>query len=108
MTRVGRGGAKRTAACVLLATLQVRACFGSGLEDGVSVRQIVGLVLVVIGIVALVWGGVFWTDRDTVVDAGPLEIATENREGVALPPVVGVLSLVAGAVLLLIPKRTGV
>jgi hypothetical protein len=51
---------------------------------------------------------VFWTDRDTVVDAGPLEIATENREGVALPPVVGVLSLVAGAVLLLIPKRTGV
>jgi drug/metabolite transporter (DMT)-like permease len=73
----------------------------------VSVRQIVGLVLVVIGIVALVWGGVFWTDRDTVLDAGPLEIATENREGVALPPVVGVVSLVAGAVLLLLPKRTG-
>ena len=72
-----------------------------------SVRQIVGLVLVVIGIVALVWGGVFWTDRDTVLDAGPLEIATKNREGVALPPVVGVLSLVAGAVLLLLPKRTG-
>jgi len=91
----------------LLVTLQVRACSGSGLEDGVSVRQIAGLVLVVIGLVALVWGGVFWTDRDTVVDAGPLEIATENREGVALPPVVGVLSLVAGAVLLLLPKRTG-
>ena len=72
-----------------------------------SVRQIVGLVLVVVGIVALVWGGVFWTDRDTVLDAGPLEIATENREGVALPPVLGVVSLVAGAVLLLLPKRSG-
>ena len=43
-----------------------------------SVRQIVGLVLVVIGIVALVWGGVFWTDRDTILDAGPLEVATKN------------------------------
>jgi hypothetical protein len=76
-------------------------------EDGVSVRQIVGLVLVVFGIAALVWGGVFWTDRDTVLDAGPVEITTENREGVALPPVVGIVSLVAGAVLLLIPKRSG-
>jgi len=73
----------------------------------VSVRRIVGLVLVVIGIVALVSGGVFWTDRDTVLDAGPLEVATENREGVALPPVVGIISLVAGAALLLAPRRTG-
>jgi hypothetical protein len=72
----------------------------------VSVRRIVGLVLVVIGIVALVWGGFFWTDRDTVIDAGPLEVATENREGVVVPPVVGIISLVAGAVLLLAPMRT--
>jgi uncharacterized membrane protein YidH (DUF202 family) len=72
----------------------------------VSVRRIVGLVLVVIGIVALVWGGVFWTDRDTVLDAGPLEVATEDREGVAVRPVVGIISLVAGAVLLLAPMRT--
>ena len=104
---MGRPSHPPNAACVLRAGLQVRACSRAGLEGGVSVRQIVGMVLVVIGIVALVWGGVFWTDRDTVVDAGPLEIATENREGVALPPVVGVLSLVAGAVLLLLPKRSG-
>ena len=71
-----------------------------------SVRQIVGLVLVVIGIVALVSGGVFWTDRDTILDAGPFEVATENREGVTLPPVVGIVSLIAGAALLFLPKRT--
>ena len=52
-----------------------------------SGRRIVGLVLIVLGIVALVWGGVFWTDRDTVVDAGPLEVQTEETEGFALPPV---------------------
>jgi hypothetical protein len=55
-----------------------------------------------------VWGGVFWTDRDTVIDAGPLEITTEEREGVALPPVLGVLALVGGIVLLAIPRRTRV
>ena len=68
-------------------------------------KRIVGLVLVVIGIVALVWGGVFWTDRDTVLDAGPLEVQTEEQEGVALPPVLGILALVGGIVLLAVPSR---
>jgi hypothetical protein len=44
-----------------------------------STRRIVGLALVVLGIVALVWGGVFWNDRDTVVDVGPLEVETTER-----------------------------
>ena len=66
-----------------------------------SVRQIVGLVLVVIGIVALVWGGVFWTDRDTILDAGPLEVGDGEPRGCGVASVVGIISLVAGAVLLL-------
>ena len=70
------------------------------------IRQIVGLGLVIIGIVALAWGGVFWTDRDTVIDVGPLEVTTEEREGVALPPALGVIALVGGIVLLAIPRRT--
>jgi hypothetical protein len=65
----------------------------------------VGLVLIVVGIVALLWGGVFWTDRDTVVDAGPLEVQTEETEGFALPPVLGVISLVGGIILLVVPER---
>ncbi len=70
-----------------------------------SGKRIVGAVLVVLGIVALVWGGVFWTERDTVLDAGPLEISTERREGVSLPPVLGVIALVGGIVLLAVPDR---
>jgi hypothetical protein len=67
--------------------------------------RIAGLVLVVLGIVVLVWGGVFWTDRDTVIDAGPLKVTTEDREGLTLPPVVGAIALVGGVVLLLVPSR---
>jgi hypothetical protein len=70
-----------------------------------SATRMAGLVLVVIGIVALVFGGVFWTDRDTVIDAGPLEVQTEETEGVALPPIVGGLALVGGIILLVIPSR---
>lgn len=70
-----------------------------------TTARIVGSVLVVLGIVALVWGGVFWTDRDTVIDAGPLKVTTENREGLPVPPIVGALALIGGIVLLVIPAR---
>ena len=70
-----------------------------------STKRIAGLVLIVLGIVALVWGGVFWTDRDTLLDAGPLQVTTEEREGVALPPIVGALALIGGVVLLVMPER---
>lgn len=67
--------------------------------------RIVGLVLVIVGLVALIWGGIFWTDRDTVFDAGPLEIETAEREGISLPPVLGAVALVGGIILLVVPSR---
>jgi uncharacterized membrane protein YidH (DUF202 family) len=70
-----------------------------------SARRVIGIFLVVVGIAALAWGGVFWTDRDTVLDAGPLEVQTENREGFAVPPVVGIVAIVGGALLLFVPDR---
>ena len=70
-----------------------------------SARQMVGLVLVVIGIVALVWGGVFWTNEKTVIDAGPLQVTTSDRDGVSVPPVVGGLAVAGGIILLVMPAR---
>jgi hypothetical protein len=70
-----------------------------------SARRIFGFAMIILGIVSLVWGGIFWTDRETVIDAGPLEVTTEEREGIALPQALGVLSLVGGVVLLLVPER---
>jgi uncharacterized membrane protein YidH (DUF202 family) len=70
-----------------------------------TVRRIVGLVLVIVGVVALLMGGVFWTDRDTLVDAGPVQITTEDREGVSVPPVVGIIAVISGIVLMALPTR---
>ena len=70
-----------------------------------TARRVVGLVLVVFGIVALLWGGVFWTDRETVIDAGPLEVTTEQREGLRVPPVVGIIALIGGVALLVAKRR---
>jgi len=70
-----------------------------------SPRRIAGLALVALGMVILLWGGIFWRDRDTVLDTGPLKVETSERRGVALPPLLGAAVLVAGIVLVLVPNR---
>jgi hypothetical protein len=73
-----------------------------------SARQIIGLSLVAIGMVILLWGGIFWRDRDTVINTGSLKVETSERKGVALPPILGGAVLIAGIVLVLVPTRRSV
>ncbi len=64
-----------------------------------SATRIIGLVLVAAGVVVVLWGGIFWTRDKTFIDAGPLEVKTQQHEGVSLPPIAGAAALVAGIVL---------
>jgi uncharacterized membrane protein HdeD (DUF308 family) len=70
-----------------------------------TAARIVGTILIVIGIVALVWGGISWTREKTIVDLGPIEATSETRERIPLPPVLGGVALVAGVLLLVLPSR---
>jgi hypothetical protein len=66
-----------------------------------SALKVVGILLVVLGIAGLAYGGLSWTSRDTIVDAGPIEITANKTERFPLPPLAGGLLLVAGVVLIL-------
>lgn len=67
-------------------------------------RQIAGILLVVVGLVSLIWGGLSWTREETILDIGPIEATTRERETIPLPPIIGGLML-AGGVILLVVKR---
>ena len=67
--------------------------------------RIVGVILVIIGLVGLLWGGFSWTQERTVVDIGPIEARAQERETLPISPIVGGLALVAGLVLLVVPAR---
>jgi hypothetical protein len=70
------------------------------------VLKIVGLSLIVLGIVALAYGGISYTRREKVVDIGPIEATAERRHTVPLPPVLGGLALAGGVVLLIYGAKT--
>ncbi len=63
--------------------------------------SVVGVVLIVIGLVALVYQGITYTSRETVIDIGPLHATADREKTLRLPPVLG-LAVVAGGVALLI------
>ncbi len=67
--------------------------------------KILGAVLVVLGIIGFVFGGISWTETDTVVDAGPIQIESENRESVPITPIASGTCLVAGIVLVVAGSR---
>jgi uncharacterized membrane protein YidH (DUF202 family) len=70
-----------------------------------SARRLIGIILVIIGIVALTMGRISWTREKKVLDAGPVEVTTQQHEAIQLPRVLGIISLVGGIVLLAIPER---
>ena len=67
--------------------------------------RLAGIVLVVLGVLALAYGGFSYTKREKIIDIGPIEATAETRESVPLPPILGGAALVGGIVLLVVSGR---
>jgi hypothetical protein len=67
--------------------------------------KLVAIVLIALGLIGLIYGGITWTQREKVVDLGPLEVTREDRESLPVPPLVGGICLAAGVVLLISQSR---
>lgn len=67
--------------------------------------KLIGIVLIVLGIVGLAYGGITWTTRDKVVDVGPIQVTRDKTQSLPLPPIAGGVCLVAGVILLIAGGR---
>ena len=67
---------------------------------------VVGLVLIVVGLVALVYQGITYTSRETVIDIGPLHATADRQKTLPLPPVLGIAAVAGGVALLIVGLRT--
>jgi len=66
---------------------------------------VLGILLAVLGILALVYQGFSYTRREKALDVGPIHVTRDETERVPLPPIIGGVALLSGAALLVIGAR---
>jgi drug/metabolite transporter (DMT)-like permease len=69
------------------------------------VSKTLGVILIVLGLFGLVWGGFTYTSREKVVDIGPIHATREKTHNVPLFPIVGAVALIGGVVLLVTGRK---
>jgi drug/metabolite transporter (DMT)-like permease len=70
-----------------------------------SPMKIVGAVLIVAGVLALAYGGFSFTKETQKAEIGPLKLSVKEKENVDVPQWLGIGAIVAGIVLLVLPKK---
>jgi uncharacterized membrane protein len=67
---------------------------------------IIGIALIILGIVALAYRGITYTQREKIVDIGPLQATADREKTIPLPPILGGLSLLGGIVLVIVGSKS--
>jgi uncharacterized membrane protein HdeD (DUF308 family) len=67
--------------------------------------KLVGIILIVLGVLALVYQGIRYTTKEKLIDIGPLKVTATEKKTIPLPPIVGGVALVTGITLILAARR---
>ena len=62
---------------------------------------LLGIILLVVGGLALAYQGFTYTTREKVIDVGPVHVTAEREKTIPLQPLIGALALGSGLVLML-------
>ena len=65
----------------------------------------IGVVLLVLGILALIYGEISYNRQKTVFDIGPLKATTTEHHDIPLSPIAAGAAIVVGLALLVVPRR---
>ena len=68
---------------------------------------IVGVLLIVLGVIALGYEGITYTTREKVLDIGPLQASVDKKKTIPLSPALGAAALIGGIVLVVAGSRRG-
>jgi drug/metabolite transporter (DMT)-like permease len=69
--------------------------------------KIFGVVLIILGVAALLYGGFTWTTHKKAVDLGPIQVEKEEQHSVPLPPLLGIVAILGGGALFYFGAKEG-
>jgi len=64
-----------------------------------------GILLAVLGVLALAYQGFSYTREKKVLDVGPIHATRDDTQHVSLPPIIGGLALLGGVALIVIGSK---
>lgn len=67
--------------------------------------KVIGIILIVAGVIGLATGGFSYTKETHKADIGPIHVAVAEKQEVNVPLWAGLAAIVAGIVLLVLPKK---
>ena len=73
-----------------------------GAGDPRHMLKVIGIILVVVGVIALAFQAVTYTTKEKVVDLGPIQATATKEKTVPISPILGISALVVGAGLLVV------
>lgn len=67
--------------------------------------KLTGIVLVILGVLALAYQGIRYTTQEKLVDIGSIHVTTTEKKSIPLPPIVGGAAIIAGIALILAERK---
>jgi uncharacterized membrane protein YidH (DUF202 family) len=74
-------------------------------ETSMKVGTLFGLILIVLGIVGVAYGGITYTRRREIARVGPLQVTAREERTIPISPILGGVAIVAGVALIVAVKR---
>jgi hypothetical protein len=69
--------------------------------------KLAGILLIILGVAALIYGSVSFTTQKKAVDVGPLQINKTEHHSVHLPPIFGIVAIAGGGFLAYFGAKRG-
>jgi len=66
---------------------------------------LIGILLIILGGLALAYQGFTYTHRERVLDVGPIHATADKQDHVSIPPILGGLALLSGVVLVVLGAK---
>ena len=90
-----------------MALVKVCSLTSGGRERTGAMMKIAGILLIIAGVAALIYGGFSYTSQKKAVDMGPIQINRTEHHTLPVSPILGIVAIVGGGVLIYFGAKEG-
>ena len=96
---------RRFSLFLVIALPSLASAISTAEEWTMKVGTLVGLVLVVLGLIGVAYGGITYSQKREVARVGPVQVTTREQRTIPISPIVGGVAILAGAALIIAVRR---